>query len=88
MSERMVIGVLGGTGKEGGGLAVRWAARGHDVIIGSRSIDKAHAAAQSLNELLAGRGSVRGGSLREVLRVDRGHGTAHPVSDAGRSRDR
>lgn len=69
MSERMVIGVLGGTGNEGSGLAMRWAVRGHDVIIGSRSVDKAHASAQSLNELLAGRGSVRGGSLRDAAQA-------------------
>ncbi len=70
MSERMIIGVLGGTGNEGSGLAMRWAARGHDVIIGSRSVDKAHAAAQSLNELLAGRGgSLRGGSLRDAAQA-------------------
>ena len=58
----MTIGVLGGTGQEGGGLAFRWALRGHDVIIGSRSAEKAAVAAQALNQLLAGRGSVRGAS--------------------------
>jgi len=56
----MVIGILGGTGQEGGGLAVRWAARGHDVIIGSRAPDRARTAAEELNRLLAGRGAVRG----------------------------
>lgn len=35
------IAVLGGTGKEGSGLAVRWARYGYDVIIGSRSEEKA-----------------------------------------------
>ena len=61
MSERLSIGVIGGSGREGGGLAVRWAVAGHDVVIGSRSAEKAQAAAQTLNELLAGRGKVRGG---------------------------
>lgn len=35
------IAVLGGTGKEGSGLALRWAQCGYDVIIGSRSEEKA-----------------------------------------------
>lgn len=60
MSDRDVIAVLGGTGREGSGLAFRWALHGHDVIIGSRSVDKALSAAQALNALLAGRGRVRG----------------------------
>jgi predicted dinucleotide-binding enzyme len=32
----MNIAILGGTGKEGAGLAARWAAAGHSIIIGSR----------------------------------------------------
>jgi len=32
----MDIGVIGGTGKEGYGLALRWARAGHHVVIGSR----------------------------------------------------
>ena len=35
------IAVLGGTGKEGGGLALRWAHKGHKVIIGSRTAERA-----------------------------------------------
>jgi NADPH-dependent F420 reductase len=66
MSERLSIGVLGGSGQEGGGLALRWAAKGHDVMIGSRSREKAAAAAQTLNELLGARGEVRGGSNQEA----------------------
>jgi len=33
----MVIAILGGTGKEGSGLALRWALAGHVVIVGSRA---------------------------------------------------
>ena len=40
------IAILGGTGKEGGGLALRWASKGHRVIIGSRSIERAQAAVE------------------------------------------
>ncbi|KAB2889580.1 MAG: NADPH-dependent F420 reductase [Kofleriaceae bacterium] len=32
----MRIGLLGGTGKEGRGLALRWARAGHELVIGSR----------------------------------------------------
>ena len=53
MTQRTVIGILGGTGKEGSGLGFRWALKGHDVIVGSRSAEKAAAAADRLNRLLA-----------------------------------
>ncbi len=69
VQNRTVIGVLGGTGQEGSGLAFRWALKGHDVIIGSRSVDKAAVAAQALNRLLAGRGGVRGGSHRDAAQA-------------------
>ena len=54
------IAVLGGTGKEGSGLAFRWALAGHRVIVGSRDLVKAHAAAAELNMLLAGRATIEG----------------------------
>ncbi|MCU1277978.1 MAG: npdG, partial [bacterium] len=41
----MRIAIIGGTGKEGGGLAIRWARAGHAVVIGSRDADKARARA-------------------------------------------
>lgn len=56
----MKIAVLGGTGKEGSGLALRWARAGHNVIIGSRDAVKAHRAADELNGLLGGAGAVAG----------------------------
>jgi NADPH-dependent F420 reductase len=62
----MNIGVLGGTGKEGGGLAYRWALAGHDVVIGSRDAAKAAAAAEELNSLLSGKAVVRGAGNAEA----------------------
>ena len=59
------IAVLGGTGKEGSGLALRWAAAGYDVIIGSREADKAQRAAADLNRTL-GQEAVRGMTNREA----------------------
>ena len=46
------IAILGGTGKEGKGLAYRWARAGYRVVIGSRTSDKAHAAAKEIKEML------------------------------------
>ena len=45
----MRIGILGGTGKEGAGLAQRWALGGHEVIIGSRDAERARAKAAELS---------------------------------------
>ncbi len=46
------IAVLGGTGHEGSGLALRWAHAGHKVIIGSRTAEKAQVAADEINAQL------------------------------------
>lgn len=54
-----VIAVLGGTGKEGGGLALRWAHKGYPVIIGSRTAERAAEAAAAMNDTLGG-GSIEG----------------------------
>jgi 8-hydroxy-5-deazaflavin:NADPH oxidoreductase len=48
----MKIAVLGGTGKEGKGLAYRWAKAGYAVVIGSRTAEKAQAVAAELTEML------------------------------------
>jgi NADPH-dependent F420 reductase len=45
------IAVLGGTGKEGKGLAFRWAKAGYRVIVGSREAEKAQSIAAELTEL-------------------------------------
>ncbi len=42
------IGILGGTGPEGSGLANRFARAGEHVVIGSRDVSRAEAAAQRL----------------------------------------
>lgn len=43
------IGILGGTGKEGTGLALRWARAGHAVTLGSRDAARAAAVAAELS---------------------------------------
>jgi NADPH-dependent F420 reductase len=56
----LTIAVLGGTGKEGKGLAYRWAKAGYRVLIGSRSSEKAVKTASEIMELLEGSSSVVG----------------------------
>jgi 8-hydroxy-5-deazaflavin:NADPH oxidoreductase len=48
----MTIAVLGGTGKEGSGLVLRWAQSGYRVLIGSRDAGRAEAKADELNAIL------------------------------------
>jgi NADPH-dependent F420 reductase len=51
-----VIAILGGTGDLGTGLARRWIQAGYEVIIGSRTEEKAQAAAEALQALMTERG--------------------------------
>src|SRR5689334_2972392 len=57
--ERPTLAVIGGPGALGSGLATRWVAAGYPVILGSRTAEKAAAAAAALP---AGKGApaVRG----------------------------
>ena len=58
MSRR--IGILGGTGPEGSGLAMRWAAAGEHVVIGSRDAQRAAEKAKLLRARLGGSAKVEG----------------------------
>ena len=49
MQARPTIAVIGGTGDLGSALAKRWAAAGYPIVLGSRSKQKAQAAAQAMN---------------------------------------
>jgi 8-hydroxy-5-deazaflavin:NADPH oxidoreductase len=62
------IAVIGGTGAEGSGLALRWAHAGHRVIIGSRDAAKARAAAADLNASL-GKEAVDGADLKAAAQA-------------------
>lgn len=63
----MRIGIVGGTGKEGSGLALRWARAGHDVIIGSRDGERGKEAARKLS---SGGVSLDGGSNIDACGAD------------------
>jgi NADPH-dependent F420 reductase len=67
MAEKPVVAILGGTGQEGSGLALRWASNGYDVIIGSRKEEKALRVTAELNEIL-GKELIRGMENAEAAR--------------------
>ena len=54
MSAPRPIAVLGGTGPEGFGLALRWAKAGETVIIGSRDAQRAQDAADKIKQRIPG----------------------------------
>ena len=67
MSEsKPIVAILGGTGGLGTGLARRWAEAGYQIIIGSRSQDKAEEAAVDLRALM----QARGAGVVQVLAMD------------------
>jgi NADPH-dependent F420 reductase len=65
----LTIAVLGGTGKEGKGLAYRWAKAGYKVLIGSRSSERAVSAASEIMEMLEGSSSLVGTSNLEAAQL-------------------
>ena len=65
----LTIAVLGGTGKEGKGLAYRWAKAGYKVLIGSRSSERAVTTASEIMELLEGSSSLVGTNNREAAQL-------------------
>ena len=65
----LTIAVLGGTGKEGKGLAYRWAKAGYKVLIGSRSSERAVTAASEIMALLEGSSSLVGTSNLEAAQL-------------------
>lgn len=61
------IAIIGGTGREGKGLAYRWAQAGHQILIGSRSREKALGAVSELLEMLHGEGDIEGMTNAEAV---------------------
>ncbi len=62
----LVVGILGGTGDQGRGLAIRLALAGQRVLIGSRAFERAQAAAEEIAQVTGG--PVEGGANAEVAR--------------------
>jgi hypothetical protein len=71
--EFLRIGILGGTGNMGRGLTIRWALR-HDILIGSRSMDKAQQVGKEQEKIAKGfhqadfKGSIKGVLNNEAVR--------------------
>ncbi|MET8249025.1 NADPH-dependent F420 reductase [Streptomyces sp. NPDC005202] len=72
-SQTYSIGVIGGTGPQGKGLAYRFARAGHRVFLGSRSPERAQEAAQELNarlptdQAVSGTSNATAASVNEVV---------------------
>ncbi|WUT78055.1 NADPH-dependent F420 reductase [Streptomyces sp. NBC_00669] len=64
----LTVGVLGGTGDQGRGLAYRLARAGQSVVIGSRDAARAEAAAAELAEGEKGAAGVQGAENAECAR--------------------
>jgi NADPH-dependent F420 reductase len=89
------IAILGGTGKEGLGLATRWALAGHAIIIGSRDAARAHDKAVELRErthklTIVGHDNAEAARLGEVVVVALPHtglaATLPPAREACRGK--
>jgi 8-hydroxy-5-deazaflavin:NADPH oxidoreductase len=65
----LTVGVLGGTGPQGKGLALRWARAGITVILGSRSAERAEAAATELGEGVTGADNATTAAAADVVLV-------------------
>ncbi|MFE8014949.1 NADPH-dependent F420 reductase [Streptomyces antibioticus] len=65
----LVVGVLGGTGPQGKGLAYRLAKAGQKVIIGSRAADRAQAAAEEIGHGVEGADNAETARRSDVVIV-------------------
>jgi NADPH-dependent F420 reductase len=54
------IAIIGGTGDQGKGLALRWARAGFSIVIGSRDAERANSAAAEMRETLGGEVFIEG----------------------------
>jgi hypothetical protein len=61
------IGILGGTGPEGSGLAKRWATAGEQVVIGSRDAQRAAESARLLRRTLGPNAKIAGADNASVV---------------------
>jgi 8-hydroxy-5-deazaflavin:NADPH oxidoreductase len=64
--EVKIVGIVGGTGKEGKGLAYRWAKAGYEILIGSRQVEKAQAAAEEVLSMLTGVEKIFGAANEDI----------------------
>jgi 8-hydroxy-5-deazaflavin:NADPH oxidoreductase len=65
----LTIGVLGGTGEQGRGLAYRFARSGLDVVVGSRSVARAEKVAAALGHRVRGAANEKCAAAADILVV-------------------
>lgn len=63
----MKIAIVGGTGSEGYGLALRWARAGEHIVIGSRDEQRALAAAEKLQKEIQGELQISGAENQQAV---------------------
>jgi NADPH-dependent F420 reductase len=61
------IAIVGGTGSEGYGLALRWARAGGHIVIGSRDEQRALAAAEKLQAEVGGSAQISGAENQQAV---------------------
>lgn len=61
------IGILGGTGAEGSGLAYRWARGGETILIGSRDARRAEETARQLRERVGQSAAISGVANADIV---------------------
>ena len=66
MSHDATIGLISGTGEEGRGIALRLAAAGLQIYLGSRSEEKALEGAQELNQVI-GQNRILGADNHDLI---------------------
>jgi len=64
----LAVGILGGTGDQGKGLAYRFARAGQRVLVGSRSTERGEAAAAAIASMIGVTGTVSGAANPEAAR--------------------
>ena len=65
--EKHTIAILGGTGDLGSGLAKRWLAVGHKVVVGSRVAEKAEAFAKTLGGKAQGCDNLTAAKVADIV---------------------
>lgn len=64
------VGILGGTGPEGSGLAYRWARAGEEIVIGSRDVIRARETAAQLRARVGGSAKIEGADNAAAAQCD------------------
>jgi NADPH-dependent F420 reductase len=70
MSHKQTVAVIGGTGAEGGGLALRLAGAGYRTIIGSRDAARAEEAAGEITQRVGGQRALGMESAKAAAEAD------------------